>query len=289
HRFFYPEDVDATVPYVAPSSRGPFDARYVEFVHNAGNDPECNEKLSTFQKTALQHREELLPLVTATYAPRGVTFDILGEDKALEFSVVELPYAFWQYGNASLCPFIPGADASAEELFGFIEDIVGVGFLGGDSYLTYYAPYYYQAATELGAPRYDERHLHGLLRYPRQDAVTNYPPLEVNKPFDHALMRQVERWVRTDGQRLLFIYGENDPWSTGAFEVRERNDSLRLFVPAGNHGSSILQLPEPERTLALDKLQQWMGVSVVRPPLLSTLSAQELPIDAPSREELFLR
>ncbi len=119
--------------------------------------------------------------------------------------------------------------------------------------------------------------------------MTNYPPLEVEKPFDHAIMRQVERWVRTDGQRLLFIYGENDPWSTGAFEVRERNDSLRLFVPGGNHGSSILQLPEPERTLALDKLQQWMGVSVVRPPALNTLSAEELPIDAPSREELFLR
>lgn len=287
HRFFYPQDVDATVPYVAPNSHGTADARYVEFVANAGNDSACNEKLRVFQKTALQHREELLPLVSQTYEPQGITFDIFGEDRALEFSVVELPYAFWQYGNTTLCPLIPGEDASAEEMFGFIEYIVGVGFLGGDLFLNYYAPYYYQSATELGAPRYDERHLHGLLRYPRQDRPGLYPPLGVDKPFDHALMHQVERWVRTDGQRMLFIYGENDPWSTGAFEVRARNDSLRFFVPAGNHGSSLLQLPEPQRTQALDALQRWMGVSVIRPA--STLAAEALPIDPPGREELFLR
>lgn len=287
HRYFYPDDVDATVPYVAPSSKGPADARYVGFVAHAGNAPGCNEALRTFQRTALLRRDELLPRVQAL---PGTSFGVLGTERAFEFSVVELPHAFWQYGNASLCPSIPTPDAPADALFSFLESINPVeGF--GDATLNYYAPYFFQAATELGAPRYDERHLHGLLRFPREDRPALYPPLGVEKTFDHSAMPQVERWVRTDGQRMLFVYGENDPWSTGAFEVRERNDSFRFFVPGGNHGSSILQLPEPQRSFALDKLEQWVGTPVLRPAAGATLQAEggELPIDPPSREELFLR
>ncbi|MBN1205872.1 MAG: hypothetical protein JXB05_13225 [Myxococcaceae bacterium] len=289
HRFFYPGDVDATVPYVAPSSQGPYDARYVKFVAEAGSDPACNEKLSTFQKAALLRRAELLPLVSAAYEPLGITFNLLGLERSFEFAVVELPFAFWQYGAQPLCAFIPAADAPAAELFDFLEYVVGVGYLAGDGFITYYAPYYYQAATQLGAPRVDERHLHGMLRYPRQDVVFNYPPYDVEKPFDPSIMNQVERWVLNEGQRFLFIYGGNDPWSTGAFDVRERNDAFRLWVPEGNHGSSILALPEAERTLALDKIEAWMGVPVLRPGALRAMEGGELPFDPPSREELFLR
>lgn len=289
HRFFYPSDVDATVPYVAPTSKNPHDGSYIRFVDEAGDDPACNEKLRTFQKAALQKREELLALVHATYEPLGVTFNTLGADRSLEFSVVELPFAFWQYGNASMCELIPAPDAPAAEMFEFIEYVVGVGNMGADDVLAYYAPYYYQAATELGAPRYGESHLRGLLRYPREDRVFNYPPLDVEKEFNPFIMRQVERWVRRDGARFLFIYGENDPWSTNPFEVRESNDAYLLWVPNGNHGSSILQLPEPARTLAFDKLEAWMGVPVIRPPASLALSGGELPFELPSRQELFLR
>jgi hypothetical protein len=278
HRYLYPDDVDATVPYVAPSSKGPADARYVEFTAHAGNAPACNEALRSLQQAALQRRDELLPLMT------GATFDTLGKERAFEFAVVEAPSAFWQYSDASHCPAIPAPDAPASELFAFLDSVVGVGSTFGDAGLQRHAPYYFQAATELGAPRYDERHLHGLLRYPREDRPAHYPPLDVEKTFDHSLMPQVERWVRTDGQHLLFLYGENDPWSAGAYEVRENNDSFRFFVPGGNHRASLLQLPEPQRSFALDTLEQWMGVPVRR-----DFPADGQSIDAPSRQELFLR
>lgn len=66
--------------------------------------------------------------------------------------------------------------------------------------------------------------------------------------------------MKAFGQRMLFIYGENDPWSTNAFEVSRRNDSYRFFTPAGNHGASILDLPDAEQTLALERLSVWAGV-----------------------------
>ncbi|HEX5748533.1 MAG TPA: S28 family serine protease [Archangium sp.] len=289
HRYFYPDDVQATLPYVAPSSKGPADVRYIDFVAHAGNDPDCNERLRTFQKTALQRRDELLPLVDSTYAPQGITFHTLGRERAFEFAVVESSFYFWQYGDASNCATIPAPDAPAGELFDFLSYHADIGFNFGDDALDFFAPYYYQAATELGAPRYDERHLHGLLRFPREDRPALYTPVGVEKRFDHALMPQVERWVRTQGSHLLFMYGENDPWSTNAFEVRERNDSLRFFVPAGNHLSLLYMLPAAEQKRALDALERWMGVPIIRYPTAGLRPGEALPFSYDLPEERGMR
>jgi hypothetical protein len=289
HRYFYPDDVDVTLPYVAPSSKGPADVHYIDFVAQAGEDPTCNERLRTFQRAALQRRDELLPLVDSTYAPQGITFHALGKERAFEFAVVESPFYFWQYSDASHCATIPAPDAPAGELFAFLAYHADIGFNFGDPGLDFFAAYYYQAATELGAPRYDERHLHGLLRFPREDRPASYPPLGVEKHFDHSAMPQVERWVRTEGERLLFMYGGNDPWSTNAFEVRERNDSFRFFVPGGNHSVFIYMLPVAEQRLALDKLEQWMGVRVIRYPTVGLLPGAELPFVQNLPEERGLR
>jgi hypothetical protein len=288
HRYFYPNDVDATVPFVAPTSQGPYDVRYVKFIEEAGDDPTCYEKLKTFQRAALQRRAELLPFIPATYGPQGVTFNLIGEERAFEFAVVELPFSFWQYGTQEMCDYIPAADAPAWELFDFIEYVVGIGILSADEDLEYYAAYYYQAATQLGSYRVDERHLHGLLRYPREYRAVNYPPLGVEKTFDHSIMNQVERWVRNEGERILFIYGENDPWSAGAYDVRPSNDSYVLWVPGGNHGANIPSLPDAEYSLALNKLEEWMGSPVIR-STARMLEAEDLPIYEPGREALFLR
>nr|WP_255203665.1 hypothetical protein [Myxococcus sp. AM011] len=83
--------------------------------------------------------------------------------------------------------------------------------------------------------------------------------------------------VRRQGERMLFLYGENDPWSAGPFEVRERNDSFRFYVPDSNHiNASITRLPEAERTLALSRLSTWMGVT---PP---AVGAQGLAVESPA-------
>ncbi len=93
------------------------------------------------------------------------------------------------------------------------------------------------------------------MRYPRQYGPAALVPFSL-KPygFDHVSVPLIAAWVKTLGERILFVYGENDPWSTHAFEVRERNDSYRFFVPAGNHFASISDLPAPEYALAMERL-----------------------------------
>ena len=62
---------------------------------------------------------------------------------------------------------------------------------------------------------------------------------------------------------MLFVYGENDPWSAEKFEPGSgTRDSHWYTVPNGNHGSSIGALPTAERVEATGILQKWMGVPV---------------------------
>jgi hypothetical protein len=278
HRFFYPSDVDATVPYVTPSSHGPRDVRYVQFVDRLGT-PECRERLLVFQRTALTRRAEILALLPADM------FSILGADRALEFAIVETPFVFWASSRFNSCEAIPGPTATTTELLNFL----GL-FSFTDAELNAFAAYYYQAATELGGPRYDERGLRRFLNYPRDDVPENYPPLGVEKEFDRALMQRIERWVRTSGQRMLFIYGATDPWSATALDVHRQNDSYRLFVTgaAGDHSAGIFDLSEEKFNFATDKLNSWLLEGVANIELQRTKKIDR-KFDRPSRRELFMR
>jgi hypothetical protein len=282
HRFFYPADVDATVPYVAPSSHGTRDPRYVEFVDRLGT-ASCRRALLDFQRTALARRQEMASLL-----PEG-RFHILGPDRALEFAIVETPFVFWQFLRFNSCAEIPRPDASASELLGFLDYVTSL-FLYSDDGLNAYAAYYYQSATELGSPRFDERRLRGQLSYPREDMPENYPPLDVEKDFDRSLMERVEGWALATGQRILFIYGADDPWSAGAFTVQAKNDSYRLFVTgdAGDHLAGIFDLPDNEFTFAVEKLNAWLGEADAH--LARARAKKAAPRFArPSRAQLFLR
>ena len=282
-RALYPDDVDATVAYVAPTSQGGNDARYVQFLAQVGT-ADCRERLRRFQEVALSRRDGLLALMADGYAA-------LGKARTLEFSILETPFAFWQYQDASLCPEIPGAADSDATLLAFVEAIVGLD--PSDARLHYYAPYYYQSATQLGGPRIDERGLGALLNYPRQDIPQNYPPQGVPKVFQHDAMPRIEAWVQGFGERMLFIYGENDPWSTNPFQVQARNDSWRLVVrgAGGNHGANLARLSTADREFALAKLEQWLGVDIAE-RARANAGAPALDgntVTEPTRAELYLR
>ncbi|WP_366935083.1 hypothetical protein [Pyxidicoccus fallax] len=184
HRFFFPGDVVATVPYSAHHARGLTDERHARFLRTQAGDAACREKLEAVQRAALTRREALRPFVEAL-AEQGFTFDVLGADRALEFAVVELPFGFWEfYGFYWSCDDIPAPDVSDAELFGFISFVAAPEFVHSDQALEASAPLYYQRATQLGGPGYPQAHLWPLLRYPGQDVATRYPPYGVPKHYE---------------------------------------------------------------------------------------------------------
>jgi hypothetical protein len=259
HRYFYPDDVDATVAYVAPISFGPSDNRYVRFVDTVG-DAECRARLATFQRTVLERRERLEPVYFDTFGP--VPFAKVGFDRALETAVLELPFVFWQYLPPAACAFVPSPDASDVDVLMFVE---GVSPASGysDGLLDFYGAYFFQAATQLGYPRVDTSYLQEHVRYPQHDVPAVFASAPVTGHYDNPVAHQVASWVWQHGHRMLFINGELDPWSTTPYRVHAKADGYTFTVPGANHGSAAISSLRPEdRAVALERLGTWMNVDL---------------------------
>jgi hypothetical protein len=68
-------------------------------------------------------------------------------------------------------------------------------------------------------------------------------PVAPEPPTQAVAALEAANWMRDHGERMLFIYGENDPWTAGAFSVWVRNDSYRFIVSGGTHGTRLRRLP----------------------------------------------
>ncbi len=274
HRRFYPNDVDATVAYVAPQDVFNRKDSYVDFIQKAGDDPNCNLALRNMQRNTLLRRPAMVAKLKEYAAQNGLTYeDTFGSaDRALEAAVLDTPFAFWQYGTQADCLFVPGtAAATDQQLFDFIDRIAGWSFYS-DEGTAGFLPYYFQATQQLNWPDVASKTtwLKGLLRYREAGDAPAAVPDAIEPRHEPTAMLDVDLWLRSSGQRMLFVYGENDPWSAEKFEPgRGTRDSHWYTVPNGNHGSSIGGLPAAQGVEATKILQKWMGVAA-NPALAQT-------------------
>ncbi|MCC5581668.1 aminopeptidase [Microtetraspora sp. AC03309] len=261
HRRFYPDDLDGVVAYVAPNDRvNPDDHTYDDFFARVG-DAACRTALQNVQREALKRRDRLVPRLEAFAAQNGYTFTrTLGTaDRSFEMSVLDAPWAFWQYSLAADCAGVPAATASDDEIYQWIDLVASFAFYT-DQGLDYYTPYYYQAATQLGWPELKFAHLRGLTRYPGLYQANSSIPAELRSRHDPRPMLDVDHWVRKQSSQMMFIYGENDPWSAERFTPTGR-DSYLYVAPGANHGANISRLNEADRLAATATLRRWAGVT----------------------------
>lgn len=272
HRRFHPCDVDATVAYVAPVTLGALDPAYPPFLEQVGGPPRaaCRAALTQFQRRLLMEREVLVPLVSGTFGRIPV-------DQAFELAVIELPFGFWQYGDPddadTGCGAIPAAGATAQQQLDFLETHSSPEVLAGAASLEAFEPYYHQAATQLGAPEPNEAALRDLLRYPGTDVPSTFVSPGRALPFDAAAMPDINIWLATRGQRLLFVYGSLDPWSARPFTLGLAEDSFTFVVDQGNHGASLSQLGSAS-TQAFATVSRWLNAALVTAPKASRREAE---------------
>lgn len=257
-RRFFPDDVDATIAYVAPQSYGDADPRYLGFVAKLGSQS-CRDALAAAQRELLLRRDAMTMFMQAE-ADDGFTYeDHLGFDRALETAVLELPFTFWQYGNATHCAEIPTQAATDAQWWDFINTFNAPSYWS-DYQTELYEPYFFQAATQLGYPAYSEAAVADLLKHPGVDVAATYVLEDKMPTLDKAVMPDIADWLATAGTRMMFVYGQNDPYTAAAFELGDATDSFVFTVPLGNHGAEILQLPDADRKQALAALHAWTGV-----------------------------
>ncbi|MFE2105257.1 S28 family serine protease [Kitasatospora sp. NPDC059463] len=263
HRRFFPDDVAGTVAYVAPNDVDDReDSAYSRFFRNVGT-PECRAALNATQRELLVRRDRLGARYAADNAAAGSAFTTIGSaDRAYELAVLDSVWAFWQYSLAADCVNVPGAAGTDDALYAWLDAQVGITG-NSDQALAGYTAYYYQAGTELGSPSFDVSHLKGVLHYDYKElyAPRTYVPRTIPMRFDPSAMRDIDRWVRNSAERIIFVYGQNDPWGAEPFRLgRGSEDSYVYTVPGGNHGSNIAGLAAGESAAATAKVLEWAGL-----------------------------
>jgi hypothetical protein len=287
HRRFFDEDIDGSVVYVAPNDVVDDEDVYDEFLANVGTR-ECRDALIAVTRAALERRDEVVPVFEVLAAEIGYTFEYVGgPDAAYESAAGSVYWSFWQYWLEEDCASIPPPDAPLGELLSFVSTITGLLGANDLSALAYYA-YNYQAATQLGSPdtsgwltaiedlllyTYDAAEEStseggtGEAKGAELDDEAGAEDGEALIELDTSAMADIDRWVKTEGHDLIFIYGENDPWTAEPFELGPgTRDSAWYMVAGGNHSASIGDLPDAERLEATNRVRRWAGL-----PSLSSL------------------
>jgi|GEM_PF-592038 len=256
HRRHHPGDVDGTLAYSTAISLGAPDERYLGFLAGIGTTA-CRERLLALQHEALARRQAMLDLMATSPRTRTLSFArIGGADSALEAVVLELPFSFWQFFGGPSCADLPEVTDGDQALFETLDAHVGFA-TAADPYLGFLEPYYYQARTELGYPALPTAHLADLLRTGTVTLEAGLLPDGVTAAHDPAAMTDLAGWVATQGSRLLFLYGEDDPVTAGAVDLGDAVDSYRFVIPDGNDGVGITSLTAAEQAQVVDILERW--------------------------------
>ncbi len=296
---FYPRDMDGVVAYVAPNDVvNNEDSAYDRFFANVGTK-ECRDRLNAVQREALVRREPLEKKYEAYAAENGYTFTTVGSlDRAYEAVVLDYVWGFWQYSLVSDCDSIPAdaKNATDDEIWTSIDTISGFSFYT-DQGLSPYTPYYYQAGTQLGAPTLAYPLLKDLLRYPGYFSPRSYVPRDIPMPkFDRRAMADVDGWLRHNAQRMMWVYGENDPYGAERFRSGKVSRDAYVFTEyGGNHGASVAGLRDADRTKATARILEWAGVAPAavqeNPGLAKRLTRYDAKLDRQDveREPFMLR
>jgi hypothetical protein len=275
HRRFHADDVSATVAYVAPLIQGSEDPRFARFLFEQVGDEAGRQKIRDFQRRLLSERAALLPFVEAYARENNLTYP-LGAEAAFEYAVLEYMFAFWQYGDGDVSR-IPGPEAAPAELYAHLASVSGLYYYT-DQGLFYFEPFFYQAFTELGYTPFFSEHLDDLLTAARDPDYRTFAPRGIALRFKPEVMRDVREWLQESGQRIIYIYGANDPWTAAAVEPSAANDALKVTQPGANHNVRISQLDRREEVIVA--LERWLDIDIDRGRL-----AYEAP--DPRRELLF--
>lgn len=267
HRRFWPDDVAGTVPYVAPLSFAAGDTRYSDFLDADGPaDGVCRQALRDLEVELLSQPrfDYLLAQAQDEAAANGYQYTRIAIGPAVESAITGIEWAFWQYVGVQYCDAIPATDASDATMWNFLSQVSAVSG-SEDNWVAAFEPYYYQAEFQLGYPDGGGAFLDGLTRYTDADYAGILPEGVPEPTYDPAPMVDINDWVTTSGTKLLFIYGQYDPWTAGRYDLGAATDSLSLTAPLMTHGAGFDTLTNADRNAGYAKLAAWTGVQPAKP------------------------
>ena len=254
YRAFFPKDVDITVPYVAPVSRSAEDGRHEPFLNVVG-DKKTRQAILSFQREVLKRRGEIIPLLEKFCLEKQLSFRI-SMNEVLDYCVLEYSFAFWQWGTPA--SHIPANTATTGVLFKHLTEISGPDYFATGQPTQ---AFFIQAARELGYYGYDIEPFKDLLfiRTAKDYLQRIMLPEGITIQFQPELYKKLTNFIETSDPRLIFVYGEYDPWtSVGITKLDGKKNMFVAIQPKGSHRARINTLPDSLRDKVIKTIKLWL-------------------------------
>ena len=255
HMTLYPEDVDISVVYVAPLNYSVEDGRHELFIDQVAT-PEERKKIYDFQIEVLKRRTVLMPAFKAHIKKRDLKFRI-PLDEVYDFCVLEYSFAFWQWGESA--EKIPGSNAPDSLIYKHLMKVSGPAYFAING-MKSIRPFFVQAARELGYYGYDTKPFKPWLKIKNAKGYLSaiMMPKGMKVKFIPKTNKKVFKFIRQEDPKMIFIYGEYDPWSASGVEFEHKNNMLKIVKPGGSHSTRINNLPDQLHELVVETLKKWI-------------------------------
>lgn len=264
YKYFYPEDVSLSVPYVAPLDNALEDKRIYQFLDTIGA-PECRNKIYQLQLFLLQHENEAVEKLKWYSKGADLHFSYTGSiGKSFEYAVLEYSFSFWQLNDE--CDSIP-SNRSVDD---YLESLLKISNINSfsDEDIRLYEAHYYQALTQNGYYGYDIAPFKKYLHYFTENPLSALLPKDAPAThFDPTLNDKVQKWLAENGNNMLYIYGALDTWSSAGIIVSDKVNSKKYLIPKTNHATA--------RIRNMDRNMQQDFIEKVR-----TMTGLEFHVDA---------
>lgn len=256
HSYYYPEDVDVRVPYVAPLNYSVEDERIYHFLGQVGTARE-RARVKKFQKIALKNQEKYIPAFKEFSDKKGYTYEIAGGvEKAYEYCVLEYSFAFWQWAYVPARK-IPRRGARPMEFIEHMNRVAGFDYFSDKSILKQ-RPFFYQALTQMGYYGFDLQEFEKYIQHVTNPLFTFTLPEDLDYQFDPTLSEDVEEYLSGEAERFIYIYGEYDTWSATAVQSTGDTESKIFYKDGGSHRTRISNMPPDQKEEVYETLRSYL-------------------------------
>ena len=256
YRTYYPNDVDGSVAYVAPLNKSLEDGRHQPFMKNIKQKEACKAVL-VFQREVLKRRAAIQPMFEDYCHKKGYTFRV-PMNEVYDLTALEYEFAFWQWGDDY--QKIPDGNASDSTFCQFLLRACEPNYF---SQQTAYTSFNVQAMREIGYYGYDTKPLEDLLTIKHSEGYMRrvmIPDSLSYIEFDTNLYEKVNHFLAEKDCPIIFIYGENDPWTASGVTWLKGKSNMHVFIdPEGSHRARIGTMPEETQKEIKRILDSWIN------------------------------
>jgi len=121
--------------------------------------------------------------------------------------------------------------------------------------------FYVQAWYQMGYYGYDTEPFSELMTKNDVEGYLQkvFLPKDVNLEYDRESMLRVQKFLDENDTKMIFIYGEYDPWSASAVKFGEKKNMMKIVKKRGDHATRINNLPEEQRNLVIETIKKWLN------------------------------